>query len=526
MGRDDTRPIVRAIIAGLTLRRIGLPLASLRGEWEWEGVGGVRIPTSDADSDHHTSSGQKGGWMARFNRLSAQDASFLDVESDSTPMVVAAVMVYDAKPLQLPEGGLDLPALRRHLGSALGAVPIFRRKLHRVAGFGNPVWIEQEDLDIDRHFRHLAVPSPGGDREFQRMVAWILGRTLDRDQPLWDVWMVEGLSENRFALVLRLHHAMVDGGAGLIVLKALHRVSPEPSEPLAPLSIDPPPSEAELVGYEAGHRVTSALLTLTSAVHALTRPRETASRVGELASGLLSAASAPAPRTSLNQRVGRERSVAWFRSDLAQAKDVKNALGGTVNDVVLAVCAGALRRHFLKRGEGIHDLTLRVACPADQRKRGGPDVEGNSTSSIVVDLPVHIEDPIARHRAIVGATQAAKRAGQSEATAFALELANRISPSIATRILELSSRFQNLVVSNVIGPPVPLYLMECAMLEVYPVAMLLERTGLGVTIISYEGSLAWCLTADRQCVPDVEFLSAIAAEELRRLHQLAVPGSV
>lgn len=282
--------------------------------------------------------------MTTYTRLCAEDASFLATENARTPMALGVLAVYDAKPLMLSDGSLDVDRIRRHIAAAVPNAPCLRQSLAYSPLFNYPVWVDAEDLDLDVHITRYALPKPGSISLLMDLAGRLHSRSLARDRPLWEICVIEGLENDRFALLIRIHHALVDGGSGLDLAEVLHTIAPDPREPVAEVwRPEPAPSAEGLFIDELARRFRGVQDLAVDAVRAIANPVDSMTRGLAFAEGLLETAqllSGPAP---LNGRTGNRRSVHWFSTPVSDLKKIRRGLGGTLNDVVLAVAAGALR---------------------------------------------------------------------------------------------------------------------------------------------------------------------------------------
>ncbi len=459
--------------------------------------------------------------MAGFERLSPIDRTFLDLETENYHQHIGATLLLDAAPLTTRGGHLDADRIREYLASRLHRIPRYRQRLATVPMSGEPVWVDDHRFNLRYHVRHTALPPPGSERQLKRLAGRIMSQKLDRGKPLWEMWIVEGVEGDRFAIVTKTHHCMIDGIAGIDLMTVL--LTPEPVteiEPAPAWEPDPPPAGIELAAAELLRLATTPAAAARSALGALLRPRETLSTLREGAIALaetLSAAATSASRTPLNRPLGPHRRFDWTRTPLERARAVKRELGGTVNDVVLATVAGALGRFLRGRGlsvRALEEMELRAMVPVSIRppeQRGRP---GNHIALWAVPLPVALRDPRRRLAEIRRVTEALKHSRQ----ALGAEILAAMSEWTVLNLVSLAARAAyrrrtaNLVVTNVPGPQVPLYLLESRVRAAYPMLNLLENHALGVALISYAGQIHWGLMADWDLAPDLhDFTLAIDA---------------
>ncbi|TYP89910.1 WS/DGAT/MGAT family O-acyltransferase [Blastococcus xanthinilyticus] len=450
-------------------------------------------------------------------RLSTLEASFLYLEEPGTPMHVGGVLI-----LETPPGGLD--ALAALVEARLSLVPRYRQRVAEVPGhLGNPVWVDDPEFDIAYHLRRSGLPRPGTEEQLLDLVSRLTSRPLDRRRPLWEAYLVEGLSGNRVAVVTKTHPALVDGLSAIDIGQVLLDVSPDAPAPRpAPWQPRRPPSGLELVwsAFEE-YRQRPSLMGLARS--AATDARATAVRIGGVAGGLARTARSallPAPHSPLNAPVGRQRRVAVACADLDELKRVRKAHGGTVNDVLLTVVAGALREWLLSRGEPVVGGTsVRALVPVSVQDEEGAG--GNRVSSHLVDLPVGEPNPRVRLArltyAMRGVTQHGRSVGADSLIALSGFAPSTLHALGARAARGLSRRLFNLVVTNVPGPQVPLYAAGGRMLEVFPVVPLARGQGLSIGMTSYDGTVFFGLNADRDSVGDVDVLADLIEQEVAEL---------
>jgi len=450
--------------------------------------------------------------VANPDRLTGLDASFLHLETDSSHMHVAACSVLQGP---APAYGELLEAI----GSRLHLVPRYRQRLAFVPlGQGRPVWVDDPHFNLTYHIRHTALPRPGGEHELRRLVGRVFSQALDRDRPMWELWLVEGLADERFALLSKTHHALVDGVSGVDIATVLFDTSPDPL-PVAPPEQEwvprPLPSGAQLLGEALLERATVPGEMIRGARRALRGPRQVAERLRTAVGGigaLTRLGLQPAPESHFNVRIGPHRRFTWVRGDLQQFKTVKDALGGTVNDVVLAAVAGGLGRYLRLRGESTEEIELKAMVPVSIRADLERGALGNRVAAMWAPLPVGVVDPVARLRRVSEAMAGLKESGQAVAAQVLTQLSGFAPPTIMAQAARLQARQRvfNLVVTNVPGPQFPLYVLGRQLNAMYPMVPLAENTALGIAIMSYDGQLNFGLTADRDALSDLEVL----AEEL------------
>jgi diacylglycerol O-acyltransferase / wax synthase len=442
-------------------------------------------------------------------RLSGLDASFLYLETRTSHMHVASAIILDPS---TAAGGLTFAGYKDYLARRLHLAPPFRRRLVQVPfRLDHPRWIEDPDFDLDYHVRRAALPAPGGMAELAEFTGDFMSRSLDRRRPLWEVWMVEGLEGGRVAVLSKTHHAAVDGVSGAELLAAMLQLEPgqEPDPPEQTWQPESKPSELRLL---AG---AGAQLALRPWQAVGVSRRVLSSATGLLRFSFAQKESAPpspfaAPVTSLNGAIGPHRRIAFAEIDLDGVKEVKNTLGGTVNDVVLAVVAGALRRYFSERGEPV-DEPLVAMVPISTHE-ATPEGGGNSVSAMLTELPVDEADPARRLKRVSAATKGAKEQHGALGASTLQHLAELAPAGVSALAARLYTRVNvadrhrpiwNLVVSNVPGPRFPLYCAGARVEAMYPLGPVHEMSGLNVTLFSYQDTIFLGINADRELVPDV-----------------------
>ena len=452
------------------------------------------------------------------DRLSAIDASFLAQEKQSSHMHVGALVTFDGSAPSREE-------LRAHLEGRLGRVPRYRQKLaFPPLEAGRPFWVDDPNFNLDYHVRHTALPKPGSGDQLRELAGRIFSQRLDRSKPLWEIWIAHGLDGGRFALISKTHHALVDGVSGVDIATVLFDLSPVPGDPDEGdgWTPSPEPSDVELVAEGVKGLIRTPFGLAGRAIGAIQRPGETLEQIREGAEGLgevVWAGMNPAPDVPLNVPIGPHRRVRWVQSRLADFKEVKNGLGGTVNDAVLAVVAGALRRWLHDRGVRTQGVELRALVPVSIRAEDDKDSLGNRIAAMRGPLPVYVEDPVERLRVVregMGQLKESKQALGAEVIAGLTDFAPPTLLAQASR-LNFSTRLFNLIVTNVPGPQFPLYLLGREMEEIVPVAFLPENHALAVAIMSYNGKVDFGLLADYDAMPDLDAFAEHLEESLAEL---------
>jgi diacylglycerol O-acyltransferase / wax synthase len=458
------------------------------------------------------------------DRLTAVDASFIAQEGPTAHMHVGAVMIFEG-PAPAYEDLAD------HVRSRLHLVPRFRQKLaFPPVETGRPLWIDDPNFNLEYHVRDTALPAPGSEAQLRALAARVHSQALDRSKPLWEMWLVEAVEGNRFALITKTHHALVDGVAGVDLATVLFDLTPVPApieHPEAPWHPRPTPNGLELAArgvrglialpFEAAARAVDAATHPGSALHGT---REALEGLGEVVWAGLN----PAPDTPLNVEIGPHRRLVWVRHELADFKRVKDALGGTVNDVVLATVAGALQKWLRSRGVRTEGLELRALVPVSIRASGGEQLHlGNRIAAMRGPLPVYVEDPVARLQVVRHAMDGLKDSKQALGAEVLAGMQALAPPTIFAQAsrLNFSTRLFNLLVTNVPGPQVPLYVLGRELQDLFPVAFLPKNHALAVAIMSYDGGMDFGLLGDYDAMPDLERLGEMLSESLAELLEAA-----
>jgi diacylglycerol O-acyltransferase / wax synthase len=453
------------------------------------------------------------------DRLTALDTSFLHLEDSSAHMHVASVMLFEGPPPPYDE---LLEAIERRLP----LVPRYRQRLAFVPlAQGRPKWVDDPHLNLRYHVCYTALPSPGSEEQLKDLAGRVFAQQLDRDKPLWELWLAEGLEGDRFALLAKTHHALVDGISGIDIVSVLFDTSPEPVAPTDPGDRwlpRPLPSRAELLGEALIERATIPAEAVRSVRAVLRGPRRMLETVRDAAVGVGAMAWAglnPAPSTPYNDSIGPHRRFTWVRADLADLKAITNELGGTVNDVVLATVAGALGAHLRRRGQETDGLELKAMIPVSVRSDVERGALGNRVAAMMAPLPVWCQDPVARLDVVRQELRGLKSGGQAVGAQVLTELTAFAPPTIMDQAARLSARQRlfNLVVTNVPGPQFPLYLLGRRMLETFPMVPLARNQGLGVALLSYDGSINFGLVGDFDLLWDLDELATDVRDSLDEL---------
>jgi diacylglycerol O-acyltransferase / wax synthase len=458
-------------------------------------------------------------------RMSRLDASFLLFEDASTLLHMGSVDIFEGP---APNHGEFHQLVR-------GVLPLSRRLRQKVRSvpldLARPVWVDDPHFNLDYHLRWTALPAPGDDDQLRLLVGRIMSQQLDRAQPLWELWVVEGLAEGTWALVNKLHHCMVDGLAaiGMTTLILDRDVEPSRPPPESP-QLRPEPSRLRLIADAVGSQLPASTQSLRWAAAALTHPRQAATRIGATAKGTASLAGLgrPATAASLTGPIGPHRRWTWSRGSIGDVQRVRRAFGGTVNDVVLSLVTRGFRDLLLSRGEPVDGVRLRALVPVSIRRPEQPDL-GNRVGSMFVELPAGAADPIQRLHAISAQVAHLKGAAQAAAGDDLLGPLDLASPVLLAPALRIATKLPqhkvHTVITNLPGPPVPLYALGRRMLHMYPYVPLGGQVRIGVAVISYLGALHFGFTGDHDSTPDLDVLRRGVGDGLTDLLE-AVPRSV
>jgi WS/DGAT/MGAT family acyltransferase len=462
-----------------------------------------------------------------YERLTALDNSFLLLEKWNAYMHVASTLIFEAAPLRRPEGGIDLEAVRDATAAVLPMIPRYRQKLAYIPFENQPVWVDDDRFNLDYHLRHTALPRPGSLEQLKALSARIMQQHLDRSRPLWEMWLVEGLEGDRFAVISKVHHCMVDGVSGVDLLSLQLRPKPERhfAEPY-PYFPRPAPSRLELLRHELIRRSALPFAALRDARDFVREAgdvgRELATRLRAVAETLGTTLRRPSD-TPLNRPIGPHRRFDWLAMDLAEIKEVRRSLGGSLNDVVLTVVTGAVRRFLERRGVSTRRLDFRVMTPVSVRTADERGDLGNRVSAWMIDLPVSLSDPRQQLERIAARTRELKASKQ----AVGAEVLTRAAEWTPSNLLALGARNVtrllpfNMVVTNVPGPQVPMYLLGSRLLEAYPHVPLVDGLALGIALLSYDGRIGWGFNADYDAVPDLADFVEDIREAFRALREAA-----
>ena len=468
--------------------------------------------------------------MAFYERLSVTDRIFLDMESNEAHLHVAGCFVFDAGPLRTLDGGIDFERVFNYVESRLYRTPRYRQRVHYVPIEGDPIWVDDPTFNLHYHVRHSHLPPPGDERQLKRLCGRIVSQLLDRGKPLWEMWIIDGLEGDRFAVITKVHHCMTDGIGGVELLGNLLSVEPMKTFDPGPTWLPrPAPDRRQLIRDAITRRMQAPLSITRSLISGAANPRASLEQAAKSARGLREAGSYttnPCSQTPINLPIGSHRRFDWMALDLSAVKEIKNRVGGTVNDVALATAAGAFSHFLERRGIALHEqrkLDFRAACPVSVRSAGELGQLGNRVSNLIVKLPLAERDPLRRLERIRQTMSELKSSNQLLAMGILERVGELTHPSLMTYFARtnVEKRSSNFIFTNVPGPQTPWYLLEAPLLETYPVVPILPMQGVGIALMSYCGGLYWGFNSDWEQVPDLHELVLATETSFRELHEAA-----
>jgi WS/DGAT/MGAT family acyltransferase len=423
-------------------------------------------------------------------------------------MHIASAFIAEAGPLRTGQGGVDIERIRAFIAARLHRIPRYRQRLSYTPLRRQPIWVDDNHFNVEYHVRHTALPHPGSDEQLKRLIGRLSSQVLDRRRPLWELWVIEGLEDGeRFALVAKVHHCMVDGISGAELMTVLMSLSPNESLQTPPPFVPrPAPSARELLAEDL-LGLAAGPVQASLRIAELLRP-DRRNELGQALRGvgdLIARGVVPASDTPLNREIGPHRRFEYFGLELARVKALKDKLGGTLNDVVLATVAGGMRRFLTRRLVDVGSLDFRISAPVSVRSPTEKGMVGNRVSAWIISIPIGEADPLRRLEHIRVTTSRLKESNQ----ALGADLLSAVTEWTGMTLLSLGTSFQNvgrphnLVVTNVPGPQVPLYLVGAPLLESYPIGPLFQNQAVIVALFSYAGKLFWGLNADAERMPDL-----------------------
>ncbi|MGO9195587.1 MAG: WS/DGAT/MGAT family O-acyltransferase [Acidimicrobiales bacterium] len=462
-----------------------------------------------------------------MERLNALDAEFLHLEDGIVHMHIAGVCIFDDPPPRMH----DLEAL---VASKMGQIPRYRQRVRAVPfELGRPVWADDPHFDLGYHLRHSALPAPGDDATFCRLIGRIMSHPLDRERPLWETWLVEGLEDGKWAIVFKIHHCMVDGIAGVELLSVLMDLTPGTtigeSRPWAPRR---EPMGAVKVLDAWGGLLSDSFATTKGLGRAIAHPFAAARTAFETAEGAVRFTRLLSPNKplSIEGAIGPNRRWAHSSASLADVKTIRSAFGGTVNDVVLAAVSGGYRALLIERGDDADHAVVRSLVPVSTRHEDGRGVPDNRVSALLYELPVQIDDPVERLELVHDQMTKLKGSHISEAGEVITTIGNLAPPMVVGPVSRMTTRSMhafgqhslNTVTTNVPGPQFPLYLLGHELLEYRPFVPISHGVRVGTAILSYNGNVFFGITGDYETVPDVAVLADAVESGIEELRDLAL----
>nr|WHV03882.1 putative wax ester synthase/acyl-CoA:diacylglycerol acyltransferase [uncultured bacterium] len=454
--------------------------------------------------------------------LTATDASFLRIESDHEPQHVGSLSILEGDPLRDGRGGIDIARLMAHVGRRLHRVPRLRHRIMEVPlRQGRPVWVDDPTFDLDYHVRLTSLARPGDDAQLSTLMGRLQSLPLDRRRPLWEMWFVDGLESGDVGLIIKTHHALGDGIANVDLALALVDVDRAPAADPDPPAWEPRPApEAyELLAEGVQHQFTLPFRLGRAAFNAVREPRPAIDSAADVMRTVSSFARRP-PKAPWNEAVTPHRR--WERVDIPfeMVDRIREHTSATVNDVVLAACTGSIRQFLVEHGHDVDERDVRAMVPVSRRAdhEHGATL-GNKISLIIVALPVDEADPVVRLERLHRLTSDLKADdGLMDGAQRIIELAD-VVPTLAVPLTRFVSRSipMNLVITNVPGPPVPLFLQGARILRTYPYVEVIDNEGLTMAVVSYDDQLFFGLTSDRDVLPDLGRLAAGIAEEFQAM---------
>ena len=462
-----------------------------------------------------------------MDRMSPLDATFLHIEGEVNHMHIGSVAIFDGP----PPAHDDVLAMIR---GKLPLVPRYRQKVRMVPfDLGRPVWVDDEHFHIDYHVRHTALPKPGGAEQLRNLVGRVMSQQLDRSRPLWQVWVVEGLEDDRWALVSQVHHCMVDGVSGTDLLAVILDQSPEPSAPVPDhWKPQPEPSDLRLLGDAAVDYLVTPLEQVRGLRRMVRAPRQTFERANEFYHAMRSMVglASTSGLATLNGPIGPHRRYAWARGSLTDVKAIRSALGGTVNDVVLAAITRGFRDLLISRGGEVEGCAVRTMVPVSVRLPGERGTYNNRVSAMFAELPVGLADPGERLDAIRAQMAGLKDSKQAVAGEVLTSLSGFAPPMLLSLGMRAAVRLPqgnvHTVTTNVPGPQFPLYAAGRRMREAFPYVPIASNVRIGIAIFSYLGALNFGVTGDYDTTPDLDVLTRGIEAGVRELLDYAeVPRS-
>jgi WS/DGAT/MGAT family acyltransferase len=461
----------------------------------------------------------------RYERLSAQDNSFLLFESPNLPMHVAATLVFKTGPLRTEDGGVDVEAIKRGYDAVLHQIPRYRQILSWIPLEQRAVWIDDAHFNLDYHIRHTSLPRPGTEEQLKRLCARVMEHQLDRARPLWESWIVEGLEGDRFAIIAKVHHCMIDGTSGMGITDILLSLTPEYELPPPPRFIPrPAPGAGELLRDQIWHRLSLPFRAARSVRDFAAETDDLRHEIGlrlRAVKEMVGWAIRSPSETPINNPVGPHRVYDWLVFELDEVKAIRKALECSVNDVVLTTVTGAFREFLRRRQMRPQEVDFRVSAPVNVRRDDERDRMGNQVSSWIIRLPLGLADPREQLDEIRRVTRELKESQQAVGVEMMMKMAEWAPSSLISLSSQAISGPINTIVTNVPGPQFPLYMLGAELVAMYPQAPLLPNLGLATGLISYHGKVCWGFNGDYEQIPDLRSFVQLVRSSFEKLAEIA-----
>ena len=457
---------------------------------------------------------------SNYERLSAQDNSFLLFETPKLHMHVSSTLIFEADALTNDEGGIDFQRIKRATEGYLHRIPRYRQKLHFIPIENHAVWVDDKNFSLDYHVRHTALPKPGSETQLKRLSARIMAQPLDRNRPLWETWVIEGLEENRFALITKIHHCMIDGSSGVDLAQIMMTTEPDRNLPEAPAYIPRPrPNRSELLQDELWRRASLPLRAVNGLRAFAKETDDLLSDVSSRAKILwetIGAGLTPS-ETPMNGPPSHHRKFDWLEIELADIKALRRSLNCSVNDIVLTVVTNAVREFMQRRGVDPAEILFKISAPVSVRKEEEQGKLGNRVSSWIIELPISEPDPVQQLHKIRAVTERLKKTNQALGISMIMKVAEWTPASLLSLGSQATSGPINSIVTNVPGPQFPLYLQGAKLLSIFPQVPLLGEMGVGIALMSYNGRIGWGFNANPDVIPDLDVFIDLIKQSLQKL---------
>ena len=463
-----------------------------------------------------------------YERLSAQDNSFLLFETPKLHMHISSTLIFEADALTNENGGIDFDRIKHATESYLHRIPRYRQKLHFIPIENHAVWVDDKNFSLGYHVRHAALPKPGSETQLKRLCARIMAQPLDRNRPLWETWVIEGLEGKRFALITKIHHCMIDGTSGVDLAQIMMTTKPDRSLPESPAYIPRQrPNRTELLRDEFWRRASLPL-------RAFNGLRAFADETDDLISAISSrarilwdtiGAGLNPSETPMNGPPSHHRKFDWLEIELDEIKALRRVLGCSVNDIVLTVVTNAVRQFMQLRGVDPAGISFKISAPVSIRKEEEQGKLGNRVSSWIIELPISEPDPMNQLRKIRAVTQRLKKTNQALGISMIMKVAEWTPASLLSLGSQATNGPINSIVTNVPGPQFPLYLQGAKLLSAFPQVPLLGEMGVGIALMSYNGRICWGFNANPDVIPDLDVFVDLIKQSLQELTDLCETDS-